>query len=208
MADIIINTISSYPEIHLCNNGVVCNFASSDYNSHSKDLVMLFDQCLKRFGLVVDDIKNVVVVVGPGSYTGIRVGIAFVMGIVLSKDINVIPVSLFDLLAICVGKVVGNERFFFVDSNKNQELFYRKINDSKKLDVFGSVKYNEIDSVVGKKSFLYFYNLDQIKQNSNQDNCFDVEIDYNIVFDNLQNLDAIKSVLEPLYLKKSIYSLK
>lgn len=49
--------------------------------THSETLMPMIDSTLKYAGLNIDDIDNFCVTVGPGSFTGIRIGIAAVKGL-------------------------------------------------------------------------------------------------------------------------------
>ncbi len=60
---------------------------------HAKYLVDRIDQMIKRNHLTIDDIDQVVVGVGPGSYTGLRVAVMVAKMIGFSKGIPVKTVS-------------------------------------------------------------------------------------------------------------------
>jgi len=54
---------------------------------------------LRDAGAALADVTRLAVVVGPGSFTGLRVGIATVQGLALTRGLLVTPVSTFDALA-------------------------------------------------------------------------------------------------------------
>ncbi|MFA6801664.1 MAG: tRNA (adenosine(37)-N6)-threonylcarbamoyltransferase complex dimerization subunit type 1 TsaB [Acholeplasmataceae bacterium] len=60
---------------------------------HAKYLVDRIDQVIKRNKLTIDDIDQIVVGIGPGSYTGIRVAVMVAKMIGFSKNIIVRTVS-------------------------------------------------------------------------------------------------------------------
>ena len=68
--------------------------------------------------LNVSDIDDVYIVVGPGSYTGIRVGISFVLGL-KSLSLNVIPVTIFD--AVCLTFKNKIQSLLMLIDSKNDE---------------------------------------------------------------------------------------
>ena len=53
---------------------------------------------LREAGVALADVDRLAVAVGPGSYTGLRVGIATIQGLALARGIPVTPVSTFDAL--------------------------------------------------------------------------------------------------------------
>lgn len=65
-----------------------------------KQSIALATECEKfiaECGAKWRDISAIGVVIGPGSFTGIRLGIAYAKGIAMGLDIPVVGVSLFDL---------------------------------------------------------------------------------------------------------------
>lgn len=54
---------------------------------------------LGEAGATIDDVDRFAVAVGPGSFTGLRVGIATMQGLALARDRMVTPVSTFEALA-------------------------------------------------------------------------------------------------------------
>ncbi len=67
--------------------------------AHDRLLAHLFQQMLEITTLKPADIERIAVSVGPGSYTGIRIGISFAMGIALATGATVIPVPTLDAIA-------------------------------------------------------------------------------------------------------------
>lgn len=70
--------------------------------SHSEALMPLIDELLKRAGLKVSDIDAFGVGVGPGSFTGIRIGCATVKGLAQVLNKPVLPFSSLRALAYSV----------------------------------------------------------------------------------------------------------
>ncbi|HRZ86230.1 MAG TPA: tRNA (adenosine(37)-N6)-threonylcarbamoyltransferase complex dimerization subunit type 1 TsaB [bacterium] len=74
---------------------------SSDM-SHSTRLPQRVDELLNEAGLTMGEIGLIAVGVGPGSFTGIRVGVAFAKGVRTALGTPVVGVSTFD---IAVGRL-------------------------------------------------------------------------------------------------------
>lgn len=72
---------------------------SADGNSHSKNLLPFIDSVLKETNHVQQDIQGVVVSIGPGSYTGLRIGVSTAKGMAYSLGIPVITVSTLESIA-------------------------------------------------------------------------------------------------------------
>ena len=57
---------------------------SSDGNSHSKNLLPFIDRLMQAAGRRMEELDGVVVSIGPGSYTGLRIGTSTAKGIAYS----------------------------------------------------------------------------------------------------------------------------
>ena len=83
-----------------CNNGL----------THSETLLPMIDTALKACGLTVDDLDVLGGTNGPGSFTGLRIGLAVVKGLALPKQIPCAGVSTMAALAYGLsgeGTVIG-----------------------------------------------------------------------------------------------------
>jgi tRNA threonylcarbamoyladenosine biosynthesis protein TsaB len=78
---------------------VVGEFAWRSNQRHTVELAPAISDLLIRCGLTMDDVKALGIALGPGSFTSLRVGLALVKGLALSKDIPLIGISTLDILA-------------------------------------------------------------------------------------------------------------
>ena len=72
---------------------------SADGNSHSKNLLPFIDQVLRENGKTTAELQGIVVSIGPGSYTGLRIGVSTAKGMAYSLGIPVITVSTLESIA-------------------------------------------------------------------------------------------------------------
>lgn len=68
--------------------------------THSESLLPMIDFCLKNAHITLDDISEIAVSAGPGSFTGVRIGISAVKGLAFGRDIECIGVSTLHALAL------------------------------------------------------------------------------------------------------------
>lgn len=68
-------------------------------NHHTVELGKTVAENLARVGAVSDDLSALGVALGPGSFTGLRIGLALVKGIALSQGVPVIGVPTLDVVA-------------------------------------------------------------------------------------------------------------
>jgi len=73
---------------------------------HAEHLFPFIDTTLARAGIRYGDIGRVAVCTGPGSFTGVRVGVAAARGIALGLGIPVVGISRFEALAAEAGAPV------------------------------------------------------------------------------------------------------
>jgi len=64
--------------------------------SRAAELILAVDEALESARSPVTDLQMIAVSTGPGSFTGIRVGIATALGLARSREIAVSGISLFD----------------------------------------------------------------------------------------------------------------
>ena len=67
--------------------------------THSETLLSLIQQALHASGLTPQDIDQYGICTGPGSFTGLRIGIALVKGLAFSADTPCVPLSTLHVLA-------------------------------------------------------------------------------------------------------------
>jgi len=61
--------------------------------SHSRSLLALIDEVLKEANLSLSELDAITVARGPGSFTGLRIGIAVAQGLAFGNQLPVLPVS-------------------------------------------------------------------------------------------------------------------
>lgn len=67
---------------------------------HAERLMAVIDAVFKHAGLSMDAVDKVAVVVGPGSFTGIRVGVAAARGLALALGVDCVGVTTLETLAV------------------------------------------------------------------------------------------------------------
>lgn len=67
--------------------------------THSEKILPMADELLKNSGYTIDDVDLLAVSRGPGSFTGVRIGVSTVKGLSFANNIPVIGVSALEALA-------------------------------------------------------------------------------------------------------------
>jgi len=75
--------------------------------SHARTLLPLIDATLQAAGLQLSDIELLAVSIGPGSFTGLRIGLSVVKGLALATGIPVVGVPTLEAYARAAGPRLG-----------------------------------------------------------------------------------------------------
>lgn len=78
---------------------VIALCETDDGNSHSKNLLPFIDTTMQKAGRQLQDVNGVVVSIGPGSYTGLRIGVSTAKSIAYALEIPVITVNTLESIA-------------------------------------------------------------------------------------------------------------
>jgi len=82
---------------------------TNDPRSHAKKLSPFIDKIFKSQKIKASDLDAVSISLGPGSYTGLRIGVSTVKGIAYGADLPVIGISTLEALACRITKEKASE---------------------------------------------------------------------------------------------------
>jgi tRNA threonylcarbamoyladenosine biosynthesis protein TsaB len=71
-------------------------------------------------GVALHAIDRFAVAIGPGSFTGLRIGIAAMQGLALAQGKLVVPVSTFEALARAAGREAGGATAVWIDAHRGE----------------------------------------------------------------------------------------
>jgi len=117
--------------------------------THSERLMPMLDQGLKQSKISIDEIDLVTLANGPGSFTGIRIGLATAKGICFGRKIPLIPVNTLKLLA---ANLYGN---------KHPILTFL---DAKMDEVYAALYSPEMDEIISPQNARPLDFLKKIKE--------------------------------------------
>ena len=78
---------------------IVCNEIAEEGYSHAERLHVFIEQSLKEVGITYKDLAAIAVSQGPGSYTGLRIGVSAAKGLCFALGIPLIAVDTLQSLA-------------------------------------------------------------------------------------------------------------
>ena len=95
-----VDTTSKTASVALYRNGSVFSEFSAVTNTHSKSILPMIESILKVNGVNYKDLDLIASAAGPGSFTGIRIGISTVKGISLANGTPCCAVSSLEAIAM------------------------------------------------------------------------------------------------------------
>lgn len=105
-------------------DGVVVELVSSETMRHGEQLTPLVDEALRRVGITPRDLTALAVGVGPGPFTGLRVGLVSARTMAYVLEIPVYGVCSLDVLAVeAVDTGVVAEPFVVATDARRREVY-------------------------------------------------------------------------------------
>lgn len=139
-----IHTTSEKAIVNLCDGNVILDTLENDHSKeHAAFLHIGIQQILQRAGVSPKQLKAVGVTGGPGSYTGIRVGLATAKGLCFALKI---PLMIFNTLELMAFSVIENT------ANKN--AWFCPLIDARRMEVFTAVYDAHLNEVIPPSAMI------------------------------------------------------
>jgi len=103
---------------------LVCEITVNTGNTHSQTLLPAVEQTLRMAEMSVNDIDVFACSTGPGSFTGVRIGVATVKGIAYGKNKPCVSVSTLEALAY---NLIGNNGLISPVMNARRSQVYNAL---------------------------------------------------------------------------------
>lgn len=107
MLTLSIDTTAKTCSAAVSDGALLSTFSVNNTLTHSENLLLMIDAVLKTAGKKISDVEAIAVSVGPGSFTGVRIGVAAVKGLAFGRDIKIAPVSTLDALSFNAADTEG-----------------------------------------------------------------------------------------------------
>ena len=184
--NLFIDTISSPCFICIFDNkrDIIANISWDIVGNESSTLIPKLEEFLQENSVEFNDLQNIILVNGPGSFTGVRTAVLVVNTLNFIVQKNMTALSYFDLFNNYPIIKSSSRRDCFFQESSNSHI---EIINNTELDLYFHNK--NIEKAYGSVNSGLFKNL-QIDKSINY-----AEIVKNIEFDTLKKI-------EPLYIKK------
>ena len=132
-----------------CNIGLYKNKSSikkiekKDPKKHLEMLPTYFNQLKSQLGDKKIDV--LAVSIGPGSFTGLRIGLGFAKGLALGLKIPIIPVPTLQILAFSYKKILSEENFNVCLHSHKKIIYHQIFTSGKPLNQVEAVEWDKIN---------------------------------------------------------------
>ena len=128
-------------------NKLICEYTINTKKTHSQKLMPMIENMLNLSDLNVCEIDAIAVCEGPGSFTGLRIGMATAKAIAHVNDIPVIGVNSLEVLAanmnLCDKKICS-----ILDAQRNQVYMNKYILKDDKITELEEISIKPIDELL------------------------------------------------------------
>jgi len=107
-------------------NELLAEFSAELPKEHDRLLASFVRGMLRTVGKGPEEIEAIALSIGPGSFTGIRIGASFAVGFALARGVPIIPVSTLDAIAWSarsIGKIGGRTRVISLIPDKRGGVY-------------------------------------------------------------------------------------
>tara|TARA_B100001057_G_scaffold499268_1_gene609261 strand:- start:65 stop:757 length:693 start_codon:yes stop_codon:yes gene_type:complete len=125
------------------NNKNIGNESSTIERSHSKLLLVLIDKLVKKSKINIKDIDCFSISMGPGSYTGLRIGVSTFKGLCFSLKKPLISINSLDLLTESALKKINDSEFYLCP-----------MVDARRMEVFTKMLDNNLNEVIKNQAMI------------------------------------------------------
>ena len=118
-----LETSGRYGSVALLKDDKIVGFADHNVpNAHAEQLLPLVNATMREAGYLRSDISRIAVGIGPGNFTGLRVGISFGQGLAIGLNVPAVGICSLAALARAVGVANCSIKLIVRDARKD-ELF-------------------------------------------------------------------------------------
>src|SRR3989304_7093154 len=144
-----IDTSTNHGSVAIAEDGSLLSESFLPLNSsYSKTLINSLDDLLKKVKIGISDIDGFAVSIGPGSFTGLRIGLSTCKGFNLATGKPIVPVGTLEAIVESFLSAPGSLKST-IDNLQSSILFLCPILDAKKGEVYASL-YKYENGVIKK----------------------------------------------------------
>jgi len=155
-----IETSSNNCSVSIFENDIILGtICINGRNVHDKLLAETTKQLLNFTNVNVDELTHISVNIGPGSFTGLRIGLSFAKGILFGRDAKLIASSSNDIQYFSFDKNLLDSNFTKIAtlvSAGNDNFYYKlfQISDNKCLDELQLISFDQLKNRIDEHTLI------------------------------------------------------
>lgn len=110
--------------------------------AHAERLMLMIEDLLEGINIKASSLDAIAVSEGPGSYTGLRIGVSTAKGLAFAWDIPLIAISTMKVLAFAAQKTIFEQAYIV------------SLLDARRMEVFDQVFDQDLNSIISLESKL------------------------------------------------------
>ena len=139
-----VDTTSEFCSVSLFNGNELVNTVNSKIErSHSKLIISLVEKVIKESKIEISDIDAFSISRGPGSYTGLRIGLSCLKGFCYGLDKPLISLNTLKILAKSATEKIDNK-----------DSYICPMVDARRMEVFTKLYNYSMDEVSGDRALI------------------------------------------------------
>ena len=196
-----IETTTNICSVSLFNNKELIVLKENSDRKHSTLLGVFVNEIFENSNIGINSLDAIALSIGPGSYTGLRIGLSFSKGIAFSLNKPIIPINTIESLNYSINDsnyfiiVHAYKNYFFIQEYRNGQKF--------KNTIFDTIDFIKHDAII------YGYSNNKLEKDIIKILPSSLNI-ANVAYDNYNNYicNHIKSIkpnyIKPIQFKKNI----
>ncbi len=133
---LLLETSTEICSVGLSHNGTLIALEESESNSHASDAIVFIEKLCKSTNIALADIDAVAVSQGPGSYTGLRIGVSTAKGLCYALHKPLIAISTLQAMA-----------YQAAIEHIDKDMLFCPMIDARRMEVYAAV-YNHNNNLI------------------------------------------------------------
>ncbi|MDA3780700.1 MAG: tRNA (adenosine(37)-N6)-threonylcarbamoyltransferase complex dimerization subunit type 1 TsaB [Bacteroidales bacterium] len=132
-----IETATIICSVTLSKNGEILGFKeSNEEKTHAKSLTIFIEELLKDNKLKPTDINAIAISKGPGSYTGLRIGVSTAKGLAYAVNSKLIAINTLQAMAFGIIEKIQNKE---IDIPNTNNILLCPMIDARRMEVYSAI---------------------------------------------------------------------
>ena len=152
-----IETTTNICSVSLFKNSELIIIKEDSNRNHSSLLGQFVDEIFQKSVIDVNDLDAIALSIGPGSYTGLRIGLSFAKGMAFALNKPIIPINTID----SINDLIKDLNYFVILPAYKNCFFIQEYRGGIK---FNDIVFNTID-FIKENSTIYGYSDNKLEKN-------------------------------------------